>query len=586
MKKNTLRLSAILLSLLFAITALSGCGGTTTPPASSAPVQSQSTEASSAPAESASAEATPEAQPKEEVTLSILLQLGNSAYINNDSEIMKEIAKRTGVKLDWTVTQRNEDINQILPILTAGGDLPDIVTVTLGEQVNSLITSNSIYNLDDYLETYGKNILANGELGLAMNRVTRSNGTNNLYFLTGGFGYVPYNPVWADKGWSIRWDLYKQLGYPEMKTMDQFLDVLEKMMALEPTTPEGKKTYGFGGFFGESWGYVIPGQSETNVWGDLLTGVVLYDLKTYESKAQFETLDDPMFKSIEFWNKAYRKGILDPESLAMKFGDYQDISKTGKYLATSLSWMGSSAMNAKYVEAGTPEKGFTQFIIGNTSGAANIFEGTPYGSQFQFAVSKNCKTPERAVELFDYLYTEEGSMLLKYGIEGVHYTKNEDGSVQGIGDASIENIAKDENKIKTGVGVYSNFVMLDTPAVNVLNKSYTKENLLPVHKDFCSYYGVDLPMDQITKGLTHVNTNASLMPAITPIAGTDIADILASVNAYLPTGIAKMVFQDSEEKFEKEKVDFKAKITEMGFDKLTEFYKTEYKRVRALVEGN
>lgn len=46
-------------------------------------------------------------------------------------------------------------------------------------------------------------------------------------------------------GHYLRWDLYKEAGYPKLENYDEdLLDVLEQMVALEPETADGQKTYG------------------------------------------------------------------------------------------------------------------------------------------------------------------------------------------------------------------------------------------------------------------------------------------------------------------------------------------------------
>ena len=44
---------------------------------------------------------------------------------------------------------------------------------------------------------------------------------------------------------NIRWDLYKEAGYPKLESYDEdLLDVMEAMQAPEPETADGQKTYG------------------------------------------------------------------------------------------------------------------------------------------------------------------------------------------------------------------------------------------------------------------------------------------------------------------------------------------------------
>ena len=43
--------------------------------------------------------------------------------------------------------------------------------------------------------------------------------------------------------WDVRWDLYKQLGYPKVKDLNDFEDLMVKMQKLCPKDDSGNKTY-------------------------------------------------------------------------------------------------------------------------------------------------------------------------------------------------------------------------------------------------------------------------------------------------------------------------------------------------------
>ena len=45
--------------------------------------------------------------------------------------------------------------------------------------------------------------------------------------------------------WDIRWDLYKQLGYPEVNDLDDLYDLFVAMKEICPTDDNGNPTYAF-----------------------------------------------------------------------------------------------------------------------------------------------------------------------------------------------------------------------------------------------------------------------------------------------------------------------------------------------------
>ena len=66
-----------------------------------------------------------------------------------------------------------------------------------------------------------------------------SNGDGGLYFWTPNLGGEIGSQMW--NGLTIRWDWYKELGYPEVKNEDDFLNVVKQIVDLHPTTENGDK---------------------------------------------------------------------------------------------------------------------------------------------------------------------------------------------------------------------------------------------------------------------------------------------------------------------------------------------------------
>ena len=88
------------------------------------------------------------------------------------------------------------------------------------------------WNEDDILSDYGPYIKQNMPYALEKN-ANLSGGT--VY----GFGFDVARDATARQDfmytWDLRWDLYKELGYPEIKTLDDMVDVLGQMKEICPT---------------------------------------------------------------------------------------------------------------------------------------------------------------------------------------------------------------------------------------------------------------------------------------------------------------------------------------------------------------
>ena len=95
---------------------------------------------------------------------------------------------------------------------------------------------------DDLLNEYGPYIAANMKAALEKNRGISSDG--KLY----GYGFDVTRSA-EDPGsfmytWDLRYDLYEQIGSPEIKDFDGVVAALEKMKEICPTDDNGNPTYG------------------------------------------------------------------------------------------------------------------------------------------------------------------------------------------------------------------------------------------------------------------------------------------------------------------------------------------------------
>ena len=134
-----------------------------------------------------------------------------------------------------------------LSAMMADGDLPDIFLLSdPTKQLPMLLESASALNLEPYLEEYAPNTMNDpaGKMMIEAQRMAANSPDGNAYL------WGMCKGSWDDGtiptcGHYIRWDLYKEAGYPKLESYDEdLLDVMEAMQALEPETADGQKTYG------------------------------------------------------------------------------------------------------------------------------------------------------------------------------------------------------------------------------------------------------------------------------------------------------------------------------------------------------
>ena len=227
MKKNTLKKAmALALAGMMALS-VAACGQ---------PSDTEPLEAASNPVE-------------EETDEAITLTIWNTEVTTpgiQDNDVARVIEEKLGIKMD--IVQGD---SQKFSVLVAGGDLPDIIYTNPAQQgveANALITSGQLIAMDDLIDQYGENIKKNFPSRLDYSKKYVSNGEDKTYFIPVlCYTVDEENPdisyTIENVGLMTRWDVYAAIGYPEIQTTDDYLDVLKQMQdyARENDLAEGKE---------------------------------------------------------------------------------------------------------------------------------------------------------------------------------------------------------------------------------------------------------------------------------------------------------------------------------------------------------
>lgn len=173
--------------------------------------------------------------------------------------VYSQLANFSGEQVGWFAKLMLDKFNVKLMIIPdsdgvfdtrmESGNLGDLVVFgSTGADYKRAVANDMLFNWeeDDLLAEYGPYIKENMGIALEANRNLNNDiaGKNNIY----GFGH---GVAKADASsieeffytWDIRWDLYKQLGYPVVKNLDDLVTLFKDMKAICPTDDNGKETY-------------------------------------------------------------------------------------------------------------------------------------------------------------------------------------------------------------------------------------------------------------------------------------------------------------------------------------------------------
>ncbi|WP_169090551.1 extracellular solute-binding protein [Paenibacillus sp. PL91] len=502
------------------------------------------------------------------------------------TDIYKEIVKQTGV----TFSIESYDPNKF-KVQLAGGDLPDIIQV---DSINykQMIEGNLLLPLDDLVKTNGKDIMTpTFQQGLDFSRKFWSNGTGKLYLIPSGHvGPVGFKQE-LGVGWATRWDYYKELGFPEINNEDDMLNVLEQMVKKHPTTADGKPVYGVSTWndWG-AWGLTMPmaipyGYVNMSYWG-VIPSV------SGELVDNYANPDSPLWKTASFFYKAKQKGILDPDTFTNKSSDFQTKGNNGQILFSPMNGFDNTALSKE-----GPDKGFVTIPLNFGyvwNGAAN---STGWDGR-AFAISKNSKNPERAMDLINFLNSEKGSRLLSSGIEGIHWDVI-DGKPQLKEETLKMSLTGGDAWSKIGIGGSNNQqglsefqVAKDGGNVNLFDTSEVYASRMnALQKDFSEHYGVSYPSEIMKKRVEEgiIKDQSSFNNAwLSAIAQPD--DDMKRLNAQLEDmvikGIPSVVLNSKNDaEFEAAKQQLIDKLKKAGVEKSFAWWQQAWSDAKAAV-GN
>lgn len=348
-------------------------------------------------------------------------------------DVYDQLANYSGEQIGWFGQVMLEKFNVKLNIIPEAegtfqtrmesGNLGDLVIWgNDSDQYLQAIEKGMLFdwNEDDLLEEYGPYIKEHFTAALEKNQ-TISGGT--LY----GFGHdVAQNAQERQEmmyEWDLRWDLYKELGYPEINNLDDMVEVLAQMKEICPTDDNGKTTYGvslFNDWDGDMVMFVKGTASAYYGYDEF--GFGLYNPTDQTFHPCLEE-NGPYLTCLKFYNTLYQRGLLDPDSQTQKFDGMSEDYQNGTAFLNVFNFLGSAAYNSEAhaaegkMMAPCPPKEATPICYGQ-----NI-----YGGNRPWTIGSKTEYPELCMAIINWLSTPEGRMTAEYGPEGVCWYYDENG---------------------------------------------------------------------------------------------------------------------------------------------------------------
>lgn len=436
--KHGKQLFAAMLALLMLLSIFTGCADQKastedTTPSQSAPAESEQTPAQSAEAASSFdvGEIFWSGDPADVYTLDLLCDDAPIAC-STDTTLGKYIYDKFGIVFNYV--SFSGDIEQQQAMMLAGGDYNELMYMQGNTIAKQYMDAGVLLNLDDYQDIL-PDFYSMWEESIPYWRSVSSDGKLYKWDCR-----IPQQGEYFDM--MVRSDVLEYYGWPTLVSTSDWLDFLEQALKDFPTTYDGQATVGMAIPMAESWG--LAGLTPTMYEKGSKYLPVSNDWFTYNAETEaFEEMVyvDDVKDSYKFFHEAYQRGILDEECFTDTCDNLQQKMNNGSAISIFyVSWLNGTA-NEALTEAGHEEMSYIHMPIQSDAQIA-AGEGhervISYTYDFQsWAVTDKCKDPQRLLTFINWCSTDEAQLLFNSGIEGIHYTLNEDGVRQPT-DAVIE----------------------------------------------------------------------------------------------------------------------------------------------------
>jgi putative aldouronate transport system substrate-binding protein len=498
----------------------------------------------------------------------------NPNWNNMQDEVSKQITKTTGVTLDAEFAVG--DPAQKVALIATSGEYPDLISPK-GE-LNKLVDADAMVDLTELIDKYAPNIKK--LFGDQLKRLRYSNEDKSIYVIPTYSAVDGVNFV-AGGGFELQHRAVKEAGYPQIKSLQDYENVIKSYIDKHPTDENGNKNIGLS-LNADDWRMYIsvtnPAAETTGKSGD---GEYYIDPKTYEAKYHFRTEGEKeYFKWLNHMNDI---GLLDKESFVQKSDQYQAKIAAGRVVGLIDADWDYADGEKSLKTAGKYDQTYGHYsVMLSDKYKDNRFQSTGFMAGWGVGITKECKDPVRAIKFLDFLASEQGQILNNWGIEGKHYVVK-DG--KRVVPADVQKRITNDNAAfskESGIGFYGNLGAHYGDGVkdstgNYYTKNFPEqiiENYTDADKETLKAYGATTWMDLFPKeGEFPVKAWGAAWNISIP--GEDEVNILANKMKDITWKSIPQAILAKPEEFDKIWDEYQQKLIDTGVEKMEKGY-TKY----------
>lgn len=525
--------------------------------------------------------------------------------------VYSQLANFSGKQIGWSADILKKKFNVELNIIPEGdsvfetrmtsGNLGDIVVWGADNDKYPLAVKNNLlfgWEDDNVLDEYGPYIKKNMPDALKKNKELTKTITNGASDKLYGFGAnVALNSKDHESffyTWDTRWDLYKKLGYPKVKNLQDYHKMLKNMQKLCPSDDSGNKVYAVS--LWPDWDdamvmYVKAMATAYYGYDELALG--LYDPTNGKYHDALEE-NGPYLEMLKWFNDLYQDGLIDPDSMTQTYDEMIAKVQNGGTLFSIFNYSGSLGYNTKeHTSAGK-----LMYCMKPEDASPIVYGMNTQGGDRVWSIGAKTEYPEKCMEIINYLSTPEGRMTMEYGPKG--YTWDYDDQKHAyLTDVGMK-CQNDKNTTMGGgyKGSYHDGELqinnitwsLDASNPDSDGETYNKEswasyNATPssdIEKDWRDKTGCTTINEYMEKGKYTVAPGTSFSKET---QDTTLKTTWNQVTTEIKNSSWKAIYAKSDKKFDSIVAGMKKSAKKYGYDKCVEWSRNQASRRKALEDA-
>lgn len=404
------------------------------------------------------------------------------------------LTEATGVKLKTDYPVAADD--QKVALMIAEQNFPDMIYAK--GDVSSLIEAGAMIDMTELIEEYGPNIKK--MYGEEFDKLKFSADDPSIYQLS---SYAMGGEVYKSSGTAqIQWAALKENDYKQPKTLAEYEAMIKSYMEAHPTTEDGMETIGLT-LSASDWHWMITLGNPAGFIAEASpdNGQYLID-ENYNAIYKFRS--ENVKEYFRWLNRMYNEGVLDSEFATQTHEDYIAKIASGRVVGLlDTDWDYLDAETLLKAD-GKLDKTYAPLPLtmnADQKCASLMYQGLTTG--WGVGITTSCKDPVAAIKFLDYICSDEGQVLVQWGIEGVNYQIDENGHRYRTQEEIDYNNSDKDYKKKTGVGFHNYpFPVYGSGVTDSTGSTYTTASRDAVIAEYneeqkaaCEAWGVELLVD-------------------------------------------------------------------------------------------